>query len=64
MKIEDIYKYQVSKFKCLNHTAAEQFHEWVNVNDGTTIKNLFVPSARTINYGLKQLKANGPRIWN
>ena len=26
--------------------------------------NLFVPSVRTTNYGLKQLKANGPRVWN
>ena len=27
-----------------------------NVNDGTIIRNLFVPSARTTNYGLKQLR--------
>ena len=27
-------------------------------------KNLFIPMVRTTNYGLKQLKANGPRIWN
>ena len=32
-----------------------------NVNDGIIINNLFVPSS---NYGLKQLKVNGPRIWN
>ena len=30
------------------------------VNDGIIIENLFVPSARTTNYGLKQL--NGHRI--
>ena len=35
-----------------------------NTDDGITIENLFVPSARTSNYGLKQLRANGPRIWN
>ena len=30
MKIEDMYKSQVSKFvfKCLNHTAPEWLHEW------------------------------------
>ena len=36
----------------------------LNTDDGITIKNLIVPSARTSNYGLKQLKVNGPRIWN
>ena len=35
-----------------------------NVNNGIIINNLFVPSANTSNYGLKQLKVNGPRIWN
>ena len=65
--------------KCLNKTAPEQFHNWFklpreihehhtrsnfNVNDGTIISNLFTPSARTTNCGLKQLKVNGPRIWN
>ena len=33
-------------------------------DDGSIIKNLFIPSARTTNYGLKQLRVNGPRIWN
>ena len=28
------------------------------------IKYIFIPSVRTTNYGLKQLKFNGPRIWN
>ena len=66
-------------FKCLNKTAPEQFHNWFkltreihehhtrsnfNVNDGTIISNLFTPSVRTTNYGLKQLKVNGTRIWN
>ena len=36
----------------------------VNINDGNKIVNLFIPTARTTNYGLKQLKVNGPRIWN
>ena len=35
-----------------------------NVNDGIIINNLFVPLSRTTNYGLKQLKGNGTRIWN
>ena len=81
MKVEDIYKYQVSKcvFKCVNRTTPEQFQNWYklnheihgyytrsnfNVNDGIIINNLFVPSARTTNYDLKQLRVNGHRIWN
>ena len=36
----------------------------INVNDGIKIKYIFIPSVRTTNYGLKQLKVNGPRIWN
>ena len=81
MKVEDIYKYQVSKFvfKCLNQTTPEQVQNWYklnheihgystranfNVNYGIIINNLFLPSTRTTNYGLKQLRVNGPRIWN
>ena len=66
-------------FKCLNQNTPVQFHNWFklnqlihghltrsnfNVNEGVAINNLFVPSIRTTNYGLKQLKVNGPRIWN
>ena len=36
----------------------------INMTDGTKINNLFIPSARTTNYWLKQIKVNGPRIWN
>ena len=34
MNIQDIYKYHVSKFvfKCFNHTAHEQLHEWFKFN--------------------------------
>ena len=66
-------------FKCINKIAPINFHTWfkvnherygyntrsnININDGKLIKNLFIPYARTTNYGLKQLKVNGPRIWN
>ena len=66
-------------FKCINRTTPIQFHDWYklshvihehstrsnfDVNEGLSINNLFTPSARTTNYGLKQLKVNGPRIWN
>ena len=81
MKIEDIYKYQVSKFifKSLNQLTPVQFTKWFklnyerhdhrtrsnfNIENNIIIKNLFVPSIRTSNYGLKQLKVNGPKIWN
>ena len=36
----------------------------ININAGIKINNLFIPSVRTTNYGLKQLKSSGPRIWN
>ena len=36
----------------------------ININDGIVINNLFIPSATTTNYGLKQLKVNGCMIWN
>ena len=66
-------------FKCINRTTPIQFHDWYklshvihehstrsnfDVNEGLSINNLFIPSARTTNYRLKQLKVNGPRIWN
>ena len=47
-------------FHRINHKKTQN----VNVNDGIKIKNIFIPSVRTTNYGLKQLKVNGPRIWN
>ena len=65
--------------KCINRTSPVQFHDWFklshevhdhstrsnfNANEGLIINDLFVPSARTTNYGLKQLKVNDPRIWN
>ena len=28
------------------------------------INSLFIPLARTFNYGLKMLKVKGPKIWN
>ena len=81
MKVNEIYKYQVSKFifKCLNQLTPVQFHNWFvlncnrhehhtrsnfDVDKATSIKNLFIPLGRTSNYGLKQLRVNGPRVWN
>ena len=69
----DIYKFHVLFFKSINLLAPNDVHGWfqvnharhgyrtrldLNVNDGTIIRNLFVPSARTTNYGLKQLRVN------
>ena len=66
-------------FKTLKKLTPSQFHNWFIVNserhnyrtrsnfNADTVycnRTLFVPSARTTNYGLKQLKVNGPRIWN
>ena len=66
-------------FKCINNIAPKHFQNWfvmshklhgyhtrsnINMTDGTKINKLFIPSARITNYGLKQIKVNGPRIWN
>ena len=81
LKVEDIFKFQVSKFvfKCLYGNTPLKFCNWFtlnyekyghrtrsnyNTNNGIFIKSLFVPCARTTNYGLKQLRVTGPRIWN
>ena len=32
--------------------------------DGKNTNNLFIPTARMSNYGMKLLKVKGPRIWN
>ena len=32
--------------------------------DGKKINHLFIPTARTSNYGMKLLKVTGLRIWN
>ena len=80
LKVEDIYKFQVSKFifKCLHRLTPINFHHWFNFNhnvhahktrinyknDDTTLNTLTIPFARTTNCGLKQLKISGPRIWN
>ena len=76
MNIEQVAKFV---FTCLNQNIPVQFHNWFKlnqlihghltrsnfyVNEGVVINNLFVPSIRTTNYGLKELKVNGPRIWN
>ena len=36
----------------------------MNIIDSNKVNNLLIPFARTTNYGLKQLRVNGPRIWN
>ena len=67
-------------FKCLNKTTPVNFHYWyqltsqmnkyntrskfVNIDNAVATRTLFVPTARTSNYGLKLLKVLGPRIWN
>ena len=35
-----------------------------NIEFNSHSKKLFIPSARTTNYGLKQLTVSGPKIWN
>ena len=80
LKVVDIYKFQTCKFifKCLNQLTPDNFHQCYLYNhdihthntranynsDCMALNSLFVPFARTTNYGLKQLRINGPRIWN
>ena len=66
-------------YKCLYISLITNFEGWFkytseihkyqtrlnyNVVDNTNTNNLFIPSARTSNYGLKLLKVKGPKIWN
>ena len=64
---------------CLNNSLLINFEDWFkfsisvhnyetrlnyNIESESGTNNLFVPSARTSNYGLKLMKVNGPKIWN
>ena len=67
-------------FKCLKRCTPVNFHSWyhltssinkyntrskfVNIENLVETRTLFVPTARTSNYGLKLLKVLGPRVWN
>jgi len=67
-------------FKCLNKWTPVNFHYWykltssmnkyntrskfVNIENFVPTRTLFVPTARTTNYGLKLIKVLGPKIWN
>ena len=67
-------------FKCLNKWTPVNFHSWyqltssmnkyntrskfVNIENFVPTRTLFVPTARTTNYGLKLIKVSGPKIWN
>ena len=66
--------------KCLYLQISENFKEWFILNHSkhnyltrhnynnpsnvVTTNSLFIPIARTTNYGLKMLKVKGPKIWN
>ena len=66
-------------FKCLLQLTPINFHSWFtassvihnyrtrsnfNIEFNSDSKNLFIPSARTTNYGLKQITVSSPKIWN
>ena len=67
-------------FNCLIKTTPVNFHWWFNLTTEIHSHNtrskyvdiskliptrtLFVPYARTTNYGLKLIKVQGPKIWN
>ena len=65
--------------KCLYNSLLSNFEDWfkfsiavhnygtrlnINIDSGSLTNNLFIPSARTSNYGMKLLKVNGPKMWN
>ena len=66
-------------YKCLNTYFLPLFEDWFtfsssiheyrtrlnfNINSRVSTNNLFIPIARTSNYGMKLLKVSGPKIWN
>ena len=67
-------------FNCLIKTTPVNFHLWFNltteihsyntrtkyvdINDLTPTRTLFIPYARTTHYGLKLIKVQGPKLWN
>ena len=63
-------------YKCLNTSLLPLFEGWfqysssihehttrLNYNIKVSTNNLFIPIARSTNYGLKMFKVNGPEIW-
>ena len=77
LKVKEIFKYYISKFifKFLQinfhswFTASSVIHNYrtrfnFNIEFNSDSKNLFIPSARTTNCGLKQITVSGPKIWN
>ena len=66
--------------KCLYLRTSDNFNEWFilnhskhnyltrhnynNPSNKVATNSLFIPLARTTNYGLKKLKVKGPKIWN
>ena len=39
-------------------------HNYNNPSNKVATNSLFIPLARTSNYGLKKLEVKGPKIWN
>ena len=67
-------------YNCLIKNTPVNFHHWfkltdeihnhntrskyVDINNSIITRTLFVPNARTTNYGLKLIKVQGTKIWN
>ena len=67
-------------YKCLNKNTPINFHNWftlttyihnyntrskfINSDNLINTKNLFIPTARTLHYGLTKIKVLGSKIWN
>ena len=72
LKLKDICIFQISRFihNCLRSKINNNFHNWFILNNGIhnyhtrSTNNLFIPIARTTDYGLKLTKIIGPKIWN
>ena len=80
LKIHEIFKLKVAKFifKCLEKKVPINFHHWFQLtsqmyqyhtrssytNNYQDSKHLYMPFARTTNYGSKKIKIQGTRIWN
>ena len=67
-------------YNCLNKTSLVNFQLWfrltiqvhnhntrsqyINLDKSIYTNNLLIPTARTFHYGLRLIKAQGPKIWN
>ena len=48
----------------VHHHITRSKFKYINSDNLINTNNLFIPGTRTSHYGLKQIKSQGPKIWN